>query len=380
MRSSMRLPTKIAVAGLFVTSLSSTAEAQAPSEVPYEGLLQTVAEDGTTTLVDGPTALRFTVYSVSDGPPAAVWTEEWSDQPTRSCSGVAECVTEVHGGFFSVGLGRWADGLPDVILDADPLYLGIAVYGELGWVDLGGFQRFSPVPYAAASNSASNLTVVGDVTFTTSLEVSGALSAGALDATSVNIDGQLQADSLSTVQRIYANDVQIDGDFTGANSLYIESGDIRFEAMGDIPAVWRDGLILNIGHSSLTRVSTGGTAINGDYVCGDAICGARFTLGSYFTEDSRPFRVEYNDFGNNGSWDTNISAANWTCWVAGFDFSGGNPQTNSGSHARAYARVTSGEWHVFMDFSTESGNHDDHRVALVCADADWSQQVSGGWY
>lgn len=161
----------VAFAGSLAWLPTATADSRRDTEtvprvIAYTGTLE---RDGSGLTVTA--GLRF---SLSTADSAVVWTEERSALATKSCASAADCSVQVHNGAFSVMLGQYV-ALSDDILDAEDLYLSIAVYDGATWVNLAGRQRITPTPYAMWSLGSTDLSVGGDLAVSQTATVSGTL-------------------------------------------------------------------------------------------------------------------------------------------------------------------------------------------------------------
>lgn len=137
-----------------------------PRVIAYSG---TIERDGNAVSVVVP--MRFTLSNQGGTP---IWSEERSALPSRTCSGVADCAVQVYSGSFSVMLGQYAP-LTAVVLDAEDVYLSIAVHDGTDWVDLRGRQQITPTPYALWSLSGTDMSIGGDLAVAQTLDVDGSV-------------------------------------------------------------------------------------------------------------------------------------------------------------------------------------------------------------
>ena len=202
-----------------VIPVSATAQIdQVPRILPYDGMLEVAGLP-----VSGDIAVRFALYATPGTNAApiagcewagndALWCEEWSNDPSRSCT-ASDCFVRAFAGRFSVALGTYVNIAPR-ILDAEALELGLSVRiddcpigatscgtdptteCQCTWLDLAGRQPIVPVPYAYWSTGAGDLTVTQDVRFVVAL-----VATTLITRTLLSLTGELTTDGAVTAAR-----------------------------------------------------------------------------------------------------------------------------------------------------------------------------------
>lgn len=214
-----------------------------PRLIPYEGYLELNGAP-----YNGNVEMVFTLYDAAE---AELWTEEYSE-------GSGSAPVAVYASRFSVLLGQHVD-IEGTILDADALYLGIAVrsIGDASYTPLSGRSLITPAPFSLWSSSAADFTVAGDAT------VNGGLIVDADDSltdTAVIRAGQLTVDSQDSqglVNLVAGAEPSVTASSAhaylgtrGASRVYLNDGSISFhvgaasnagQAAGDTVA-WLTGL------------------------------------------------------------------------------------------------------------------------------------------
>lgn len=181
--------------------------------VPYDGILE---RDGLA--VHGPHSLRFALYSTDEAaggtlPDTPLWSEEWSNLGSKSCT-AADCRVTVRTGRFSVQLGRHADIMP-TIQNADDVCIAISVRGPSAWVPLGGCQHIVPAPHALWAASGSNPHIAGALTVVGQLEAGSVRTTGAVNAGSVEATGTVRAATVLGTNAVGGGTISASGLVTG---------------------------------------------------------------------------------------------------------------------------------------------------------------------
>lgn len=360
--------------GFALTLVAATAGAQPTPYYPdqwtlaYDGFLLVGGERAT-----GDAALRFTLYD-PDG--TALWSEEWSDGDTRSCSGDEDCRVALVDGRFSVQLGRWV-GIADTIRDADPLSLGIAVRSADGaWVDLDNRQRLAAVPWTQRSDRATNLvvrgalTAQGDVVARALVEAASLATAGDLLA-----DGTLTVSSLSTESTLtVSGDATVTGDISAGYRLLVGGAALRF---GSGSGNGDGGRALLRTGDGVLYVNPDGDFSGGIHVAGDVTAdtldveyfltiggSASFNGNWTWSENSGQVQLDYANSGTDQT--ASMDSGYGFCWVAGWRFlSGDIDEGGTEDIMRAYVYNDGSGWKTRGDFVSH-GTHETHEVAAVC--------------
>lgn len=204
--------------GSFVVAIPYLPSANADSRRDTETVPRVIAYTGTLERDGNAVSVMVPMrFALSTAGGTQIWAEERSALPTRSCSGLADCGVAVHSGTFSVMLGQYT-ALTATVLDAEDVYLSIAVHDGTDWVSLNGRQRITPTPYALWSLSGTDMSVGGDLSVAQTLDVDGTvdvlgaatLRGGATINGATTINNGLTTNGTAT----FNNDVNVNGSAT----------------------------------------------------------------------------------------------------------------------------------------------------------------------
>ena len=206
----MKLLVKVTVVlGIMGLALASTATAEVPKIINYQGWLT----DSLGTPIDTTVAMTFSIYD-SDLGGFSKWSETHSS-------------VTVTGGVFSVLLGMGTPPMPieDSVFNQPERWLGITIGAA---PEIKPRTRLASVPYSHRVNTvdgASGGTVTGDVAIQSNLDVDGDIHAGGTlsSGSSITIDGTLNTISSSTDKISFTDDSLVDISGLGIGSSVIST-------------------------------------------------------------------------------------------------------------------------------------------------------------
>lgn len=424
----MVLAVGIALGALTVAGVLAEADppTDAPLVLPYDGVLEL---DGQS--VSGTVTLRFSVFDSFAADAVAVWTDvvdvEVVDGRFRTLLGEANPFPTGDAALFR----------------EDAVFVSVEVAHpdrDDVWIDLNNRHRIAPSTAAQFSPWARRLSVGGDLTVEGAVQIGGALTAGTpTDDVEVRAFGITTSEDVITNVLSVGEDeaggpewsFSMDGDdlviseaddgdkvhirirpsgeivFSPGGSTQLTLGtDGKATLDGDLSVGGRltvDGLlevgsatVAGTAETTMLEVAEGGAVFGGLLTTvGDFGAGLSADFDDVVFKDqvesagdSAPFQFhlfswdgdEGGDDGDTTTFDTDINASSWFCWVGGVSFPNGDyQQVGSGLMARAFTYVgPENDWFIRADIRSD-GTHEDRDIGVVCVDQHFGH-VADSWF
>lgn len=373
------------------TAIASVALAQTPTVIPYSGIIEVIDDEtGERVLVDGPQQMRFTLYDASGG---YLWRENRSARGARDCPAIDDCSVEVHNGRFTVALGEYEAITNDILL-ADGLQVGIGIVAAGAWADFPTLQQIGVVPYAASAEHATDLYVDG------AIDTGSTTVGGDLELTNVDVDGdaefggELASSSVASgADSTATGTVEVDGEVATATTLSVTGSSLTLPIGGTDTIV---ATLFDAGSQIISFADSGDVYLtdNNGVVTIEGDVRAIGSVGLYMYNTDLEFRdftweagdelirTHYLDFGTSTSTTLDVDPDEWVCTIGGLDFGTGDLQDSSSNRIlSAYLIPNDDTYTVFADMSSHNGDHEEHRVGVVCFDANMTDiGADFGWW